>query len=150
MKSISVCKIDNLIFFRGYSETVGGILYKHGPYFMNNVEEGIVVLGNQCLRTFDECKVGIPHPDRFKSLSELKKEDPYATSEEAKLLDKIRKRKKDLRLSIDCENENTYHFTPFKVRNKNYASHIPDKILISNGDPENLGRTLLEAFDCCE
>jgi hypothetical protein len=45
---------------------------------------------------------------------------------------------------------NQYSFLPHKVKNKSTSLHLPEKTLYSDGDPKNLGKTLLQAFELCE
>ena len=85
-KSISIIKIDNSYFFRAYSRTSLGMSLKHGAYFLLTQSLNPSNLGQQILRTFEECKLGIPHPGDLTKLSVLEKEDPYSKSDEAKLL----------------------------------------------------------------
>ena len=149
IKTIFIYKISEKIFFRADSQTTKGMFTANGPYFILDVSADVSTLGNQCLRTFKECKVGIPHPEDLTKLSVLEEADPYSTSDEAKLLKKLKRTQKDLRLSIKFDSDK-YVFEPFRVINKQYSEGIKGASLTSDGNPENLGKALLQAFELCE
>ena len=149
IKGIFIYRVNHHIFMRAQSKTTEGMTMENGPYFMVEQSINLVDLGRHILTTFAECKIGIPHPKDLTKLSVLEKDDPYSTSEEAKLLKKLKKTEKDLRLGIKFDGIQ-YQFIPYKVRNKHGATPLYAKKLLSDGNPENLGRTLLEAFNLCE
>ena len=149
MKTISVTKINDIIFVKGFSITTEGWRIGYGPYLIGRLEDGEEALGRLCLKTFNECKIGIPHPEDTRSSKSIKAINPYDNSEEEKLLNKLKKTNKDYRLSINYDNEK-YSLIPCKVVSKSGASYLPEKTIYSDGDPKNLGKTLLQAFELCE
>jgi hypothetical protein len=150
MKSISAIKINDMIFLKGYSISTEGWRFSYGPYYVGIIEDGEEALGNLCLKTFNECKIDILHPEDTRSLNSIRSIDPYANAAEKKLLETLKKKNRDYRISIDYDG-NTYSFIPLKVLNKQAATNTSkDKTLYSDGDPKNLGNTLLQAFELCE
>jgi hypothetical protein len=150
MKSISAVKINDMIFLKGYSISTEDWRFSYGPYHVGMINDGEEALGKLCLETFDECKTDIPHPEDTRSLKSIRSIDPFADSEEKKSLDKLKKKNRDYRLSVDYDG-NKYSFVPLKVLNKQAAINTSeDKTLYSDGDPKNLGKTLLQAFELCE
>ena len=89
MKSISAVKIDDTLFFKGYSISTEGWSFKYGPYYAGTVDDGEEALGNLCLKTFDECKIDIPHPEDTRSLKSIRSIDPYEDAPEKALLEKF-------------------------------------------------------------
>lgn len=148
-KSIFIYYIEEKIFLRANSRTNLGMSMEFGPYFIVEHSLNSIELGYQILRTFEECKVGIPHPEDLTKLSVLEKADPYSISTEAKLLKKLKKNHKDLRLGIEYDGVE-YHFVPYKVHSKQGSTPMYEKQIHSDGSPENLGSTLLQALKLCE
>jgi hypothetical protein len=80
-----------MIFLKGYSISTEDWQFSFGPYHIGVINDGEEVLGNLCLKTFNECKVDIPHPEDTRSPKSINAIDPFSNCAEEKLLSKFKK-----------------------------------------------------------
>ncbi len=149
-KRASAYKIKEKIFIQGYAKTTVGLGLLDGQVFVSqdtNAEE----VGRHILSALDGAGKIIPHPTQAQ-WKEMDKDDPMLKAAKMKTWNAMMKASKSI--TIDDLKENSVVITPLRFGgtsgdNKGYHP-LDDKAITCDLDPENLGRSLIQAFTLCE
>jgi hypothetical protein len=145
IKGLASFLIQNKIYIQNKAKTTGGVPVMWGEVFTtdisNKIEIGLMIsnLLNIPMET-------IPHPENWSKFSKENQILKVTKIKNWTALNRVSKL-----VSVNIFDNKKIEFLPWKNLKGGHSEFLTDKaITLTTQDPEELGKTLLTAFDLCE